>query len=172
MRFPKFMRLLAVASLAVTCVASHAVAKSSEGGGRIYNPEKLRTPKERVPKGRSMKRPSIPDPEERQPVRSSALIPNPSPSSRGGGGYQRNGKYFYETPRDIELKGARKSNRYNPTIPRPEPVGIERRAKPTTTTTSSSTTTSRSSSGSGGSSGVDYYNTGRATGGLGNFGDR
>src|SRR5258707_11968413 len=134
MRFAKFIRLLAVASFAVTCVASHALAKSSEGGGRIYNPEKLRIQKEPMPKGRSMKRPSIPDPEERQPVRSSALIPNPQPSSRGGGGYQRNGKYFYETPRDIELKGVRKSNRYSPPIPRPEPVGLEHRAKPTTTT--------------------------------------
>lgn len=172
MRFAKFLRLLAVASFAVTCVASYAVAKSSEGGGRVYNPSKLRTQRESVPRGRTMKRPSIPDPEERLPLRSTAVIPNPEPSSRGGSGYQRNGKYFYATPRDIELKRVKSRSGYNPTIPRPEP--LDHRTKPITPSSSSSTTTaaSRSSSGSGGSSGVDYYNTGRPTGGLGNFGDR
>src|SRR5260221_5437658 len=115
-----------------------------------------------------MKRPAIPEPEERLPLRSTAVIPNPEPSSPGGSGYQRNGKYFYATPRDIELKRVKSRSGYNPTIPRPEP--LEHQTKPTTSG-SSTTTASRRSSGSGGSSGVDYYNTRRATGGLRNLRD-
>lgn len=98
----------------------------SEGGGRIYKPSRLRTPREPRPPGRRMSRPPIPEPEQRQPLRPSALIPNPEPRSRGGSGYVRKGKYFYEMPRDIELKRLKNRRGYRPSIPRPEQMGTER----------------------------------------------
>jgi hypothetical protein len=85
--------------------------------------------------------------------------------SRGGAGYQRNGKYFYATPRDIELKRSAKADAgYKPTIPRPESGPLEHRPK-SITSSSSSKTTSTDNYG-------NDFSTGSATGSLGNFGDR
>lgn len=118
---------LAAATLALLC-AEPALAGSGEGG-RVGNPKRLRTQREPHPPGRKMSRPAIPDPEQRLPLRSSALIPNPEPSERGGSGYKRSGKYFYETPKDIELTRTKPGSGYKATVPRPEKLGTERRAK-------------------------------------------
>ena len=132
MKFSGTIRLLLVALLGVTFLLAHvdlAAAGGSDSGGRIGKPSRLRTPREPRAPGRKMSRPPIPEPEQRLPLRSRAIIPNPEPISRGGSGYTRKGKYFYETPKDIELTRNKPGSGYNPTIPRPEKLGTERRAK-------------------------------------------
>ncbi|HEY8514348.1 MAG TPA: hypothetical protein VIS07_02415 [Candidatus Binatia bacterium] len=131
MRFAKHS-LLALAALLAAAVAvppNDAEAGKYGEGGRIYKPSRLRTPREPRPPGRRLQRPQIPEPEQRIPLRSSAIIPNPEPNKRGGSGYVRKGKYFYETPKDIELKRLKGRSGYKPTVPRPEVLGTERRAK-------------------------------------------
>jgi hypothetical protein len=157
------VRLIAASLLVlVLSVAAPAAAKSgSDGGGRIGNPSRLRTQRESAAHGRQMKRPPIPDPEDRLPLRSTALIPNPEPSSRGGSGYQRNGKYFYATPRDIEMKRTKPGTGYNATIPRPETVGGERHQKSVKTYSSNGSTRSKGSD----------YSIGSSTGSLGKYED-
>jgi hypothetical protein len=126
---PRFLVLGAVSlALVVSCV-DVTFAGSTGEGGRVGNPKRLRAQREKPLGGRKMQRPAIPEPEQRLPLRSSALIPNPEPSKRGGSGYTRNGKYFYETPKDIELTRTKPGKGYNATIPRPEQLGTERRAK-------------------------------------------
>ena len=129
-RLLKIRALLVVLTAAafIAGTADVAPAGSSEGG-RIYNPKKLRAGPEPRPKGRKMSHPSIPEPEQRLPLRSRALIPNPEPISRGGSGYTRKGKYFYETPKQIELTRSKPGSGYRATVPRPEKLGTERRAK-------------------------------------------
>lgn len=129
-RLPNLRTVLIVLTAAafVAATADVAPAGSSEGG-RIYNPKKLRAGPEPRPKGRKMSHPSIPEPEQRLPLRSKAIIPNPEPISRGGSGYTRKGKYFYETPKQIELSRSKPGSGYNATVPRPEKLGTERRAK-------------------------------------------
>jgi len=123
------LALVAALALAVALPASEAFAGKNGEGGRVYNPSRLRTPREPRPPGRRMQRPPIPEPEQRLPLRSTAIIPNPEPNKRGGSGYQRNGKYFYETPKDIEMKRVKGNAGYRPSVPRPEVLGTERRAK-------------------------------------------
>lgn len=128
-----FLRRLLAATLLVgfagVSTAPAWARGGSESGGRIYRPSRLRTPREPRPPGRKMSRPPIPEPEQRQPLRSSALIPNPEPRSRGGSGYARKGKYFYELPREIELKRLKNRRGYRPSIPRPERIGTTRHGK-------------------------------------------
>ena len=115
-------------ALVVSCV-DVSLAGSTGEGGRVGNPKRLRTQREKPQGGRKMSRPPIPEPDQRKPLRSSALIPNPEPSQRGGSGYMRKGKYFYETPKDIELTRTKPGSGYRATVPRPEKLGTERRAK-------------------------------------------
>jgi hypothetical protein len=125
------LRVLLIALTATAFVAGSveiAPAGSSEGG-RVGNPKRLRAQREPRPKGRKMSRPSIPEPEQRIPLRSRALIPNPEPNTRGGSGFQRKGKYFYETPKDIELTRTKPGSGYRLSVPRPEQLGTQRRAK-------------------------------------------
>ena len=133
MKMPnKLLRVVILGAVSLALVipcAESAFAKSSSEGGRIGNPKRLRTQREKPPGGRKMQRPAIPEPEQRLPLRSTAVIPNPEPSKRGGSGYTRNGKYFYETPRDIELTRTKQGAGYRATVPRPEQLGTERRAK-------------------------------------------
>jgi len=129
---PSPLRLLVLALTATTFLAaasSVVEAASSSEGGRVGNPKRLRTQREKRPPGRKMSRPSIPEPEQRLPLRSKALIPNPEPNTRGGSGFTRKGKYFYETPKDIELTRSKPRSGYNASVPRPEKLGTERRAK-------------------------------------------
>jgi hypothetical protein len=126
---PTVLALVAAVAVTVATPARDAAAGKYGEGGRVYNPSRLRTPKEPKPPGRRMQRPPIPEPETRIPLRSSAIIPNPEPNKRGGSGYTRRGKYFYETPKDIELKRVKGRSGYRPTVPRPEVLGTERRAK-------------------------------------------
>jgi hypothetical protein len=102
MRWFSFRFILAAVAFVVAFGEPLAqLAYAAEGGsGRIKNPAKLR---EKAAKGRSIKAPPIPDPPRRQPVRASAKIPSPEPRARGGHGYQRRGKYFYEEPTPITL---------------------------------------------------------------------
>lgn len=128
-RLPRLL-VLAVCALAllVACV-DESLAGSTGEGGRVGNPKRLRAQREKPSGGRKMQRPAIPEPEQRLPLRSSAIIPNPEPSKRGGSGYSRKGKYFYETPKDIELTRTKPRSGYNVSVPRPEQLGTERRAK-------------------------------------------
>jgi len=57
------------------------------------------------------------------------VVPNPEPIKRGGSGYARKGEYFYETPKDMELTRTKNGAGYKATVPRPEKLGTERRAK-------------------------------------------
>ncbi|MBM4243175.1 MAG: hypothetical protein FJ148_05075 [Deltaproteobacteria bacterium] len=128
----RILRVLFTAAVSLALlVSSVEVSRSQSGGdgGRIYDPKRLRTQRERPLGGRTMSRPAVPEPDQRKPLRSSALIPDPGPSKRGGSGYTRKGKYFYETPKDIELTRSKPGAGYNATVPRPEQLGTERRAK-------------------------------------------
>lgn len=115
-------------ALVVSC-ADVSLAGSTGEGGRVGNAKRLRAQREKPPGGRKMQRPAIPEPEQRLQLRSSALIPNPEPSKRGGSGYARKGKYFYETPKEIELTRTKPGSGYKVSVPRPEQLGTERRAK-------------------------------------------
>jgi hypothetical protein len=126
---PRILVLGTVALALVVSCADVSSAGSSGEGGRVGNPKRLRAQRERPPGGRKMQRAPIPEPDQRLPLRSSALIPNPEPSKRGGSGYTRNGKYFYENPKDIELTRTKPGTGYKATVPRPEQLGTERRAK-------------------------------------------
>jgi hypothetical protein len=126
------LRIVVLALLALALVLPDAAtvwARGSSEGGRIGNPKRLRSQREPRPPGRKMSRPQIPEPEQRLPLRSTALIPNPEPSERGGSGYKRKGKYFYETPKDIELTRTKRGAGYRASVPRPEKLGTERRAR-------------------------------------------
>lgn len=128
----RLLRVLIPGTLALALVVSCADvshAGSTGEGGRVGNPKRLRAQREKSPGGRKMQRPPIPEPEQRLPLRSSAIIPSPEPSKRGGSGYTRNGKYFYETPKDIELTRTKPGSGYKVSVPRPEQLGTERRAK-------------------------------------------
>ncbi|MEW6273219.1 MAG: hypothetical protein AB1689_28400 [Thermodesulfobacteriota bacterium] len=131
MKLPRriVLALATAMALAIGAPPLDAFAGKSGEGGRVYRPSRLRTPREPRPPGRRMQRAPIPEPEQRIPLRSSALIPNPEPNKRGGSGYVRRGKYFYETPKDIELKRVKGRGGYRPAVPRPEVFGTERRAK-------------------------------------------
>jgi hypothetical protein len=125
------LRLLSLVALALALSLAHverAAAGSSEGG-RIYDPSRLRTQREPRPKGRKMSRPPIPEPEQRLPLRTTATVPNPDPISRGGSGYERKGKYFYETPKDMQMTRTKTGAGYKANVPRPEKLGTERRSK-------------------------------------------
>ncbi|MBY0275309.1 hypothetical protein K2Z84_08210 [Candidatus Binatia bacterium] len=124
----RLLRILIPGTVALALVVSCADVTHGEGG-RVGNPKRLRAQREKSPGGRKMQRPAIPEPEQRLPLRSSAVIPNPEPSKRGGSGYARNGKYFYETPKDIELTRTKAGSGYKVSVPRPEQLGTERRAK-------------------------------------------
>ena len=115
-------------ALVLSCVEVSSAGSTGEGG-RVGNPKRLRAQREKPLGGRKMSRPPIPEPDQRKTLRSSALIPNPEPSKRGGSGYARKGKYFYETPKDIELSRSKPGSGYRATVPRPEQLGTERRAK-------------------------------------------
>ena len=125
----RIVLLLALALALVLPEALSAMAASSSEGGRVGNPKRLRAQREPRPSGRKMSHPPVPEPEQRLPLKSSALIPNPEPSERGGSGYTRRGKYFYETPKDIELTRTKPGAGYKATVPRPEKLGTERRAR-------------------------------------------
>jgi hypothetical protein len=128
----RLLRSVLLAALALALVASCAEvshAGPTGEGGRVGNPKRLRAQREKPSGGRKMQRPAIPEPEQRLPLRSSAIIPSPEPSKRGGSGYTRNSKYFYETPKDIELTRTKPGSGYKVSVPRPEQLGTERRAK-------------------------------------------
>ena len=125
----RFALLFTLALALVLPEASPVSAGGSSEGGRVGNPKRLRAQREGRPPGRKMSRPPVPEPEQRVPLKSSALIPNPEPSERGGSGYARRGKYFYETPKAIELSRRKPGSGYKATVPRPEKLGTERRAR-------------------------------------------
>ena len=126
---PRVLVLGAVSLALVVSCADVSFAGSGGEGGRVGNPKRLRAQRENPQGGRKMQRPAIPEPDQRVPLRSSAIIPNPEPSKRGGSGYARNGKYFYEMPKEIELTRTKQGSGYKATVPRPEQLGTERRAK-------------------------------------------
>lgn len=97
-------------------------------GGRIHNPKRLRVKKESVAPGRRMRRPSVTVRRGRPLRRSFAVIPNPEPRRRGGSGFIRRGRYFYELPRPITAN--RRSwthHSYRPVIP--DPTSPRRRVR-------------------------------------------
>jgi hypothetical protein len=100
--------------------ANPDLASAGNGGGRVYNPKALRVKAESATKGRIMRRPN-PQVRDGQPLkRSYAIIPDPRPARRGGSGYVRKGKYFYETPKQITYSQRNWNTRnYKDTVPNP-----------------------------------------------------
>ena len=87
--------------LSLALIFGPAATTWANGGGRIGNPKNLRTRKTQKERGRIMRRPPIPEPRMKTPATYRATIPDPTPRHRGGGGYARRGKYFYEKPKPI-----------------------------------------------------------------------
>lgn len=113
--------LLAGALVTATALAaSPDLGWAANGGGRVYNPKALRVKAESATKGRIMRRPN-PQVRDGQPLkRSYAIIPDPRPARRGGSGYTRKGKYFYETPKQITFSQRNWNTRsYKDTVPNP-----------------------------------------------------
>jgi hypothetical protein len=94
--------------------------QSGEGTGRVYDPSRLRTKKTGPAPGRVLRNPPIPEPENPRQLRSTAKIPSPEPRGRGGSGYARRGKYFYEIPEPPELTRTAPNARLKASIPNPE----------------------------------------------------
>ena len=91
---------LIVWSLAIAFMMA-PVASLAAGGGRVGDPKNLRVKKTQKERGRIMRRPPIPDPRPKQPATLRAAIPDPTARPRGGKGYNRRGRYFYEKPKPI-----------------------------------------------------------------------
>lgn len=93
------------------------------GGGRIYNPKRLRTRAEAPARGRILKDPRKAPESPRQPARRRAIIPNPEPNARGGSGYVKRGNMYYEKPAQIRVGGNPKRRVERVTIPHPNAKG-------------------------------------------------
>lgn len=111
----------AVLFLAATVVATVPEDGFAQGnrGGRIYNPKRLRPRPERASRGRILRDPRKAPTTPRQPARRRALIPNPEPQERGGSGYTKRGKYYYQDPKPIRAGGNSKRRVDRITIPHP-----------------------------------------------------
>ncbi len=82
-------------------LAMPVAALADSGGGRSGNANRLRPKADSAPVGRTMRRPTMPEPKMRSPWRLQAAIPDPSPHKRGGKGLERRGRYFDETMPEI-----------------------------------------------------------------------
>lgn len=110
----KPLKLLAIFMAAVFLAAPAAALAGS--GGRVGNPKNLRPKKTQQERGRRMRRAPIPEPKMKQPATNRALIPDPTPKKRGGSGYTRRGRYFYQNAKPIYAKRG-KSKRMMPPDP-------------------------------------------------------
>ena len=113
------LRRSVITVLVVAMIGAVLPSGQAFADGRVHNPKRLRTKKEPVSPGRTIKQPKAQIPDARPLMRSTAMIPNPEPRSHGGSGYERNGKYFYEQPKPIALRPPSVGNRYRETIPNP-----------------------------------------------------
>ena len=101
------VKLLLLSSALVLAPMADAVAGGR--GGRIYNPKRLRPKAEPPARGRTMRDPRKAPSAPRQPARATAIIPNPEPRNRGGSGYVKRGKYYYEKPGQIRATSGRRN---------------------------------------------------------------
>lgn len=109
--------MFAAATLIVT-LPDDATAQGNRGG-RIYNPKRLRSRAERPSRGRILRDPRRAPTQPRQPARRRALIPNPEPQIKGGSGYTKRGKYYYQDPKPIRAGGNTKRRVERVKIPHP-----------------------------------------------------
>ncbi len=86
---------------------------------RIYNPKRLRSRAEPASRGRVTRDPRKAPTQPRQPARRRALIPNPEPRYKGGSGYTKRGKYYYQDPKQIRAGGNPKRRVERVKIPHP-----------------------------------------------------
>lgn len=105
--------------LLLASVPQIANAQRSGGGGRIYNPKRLRPRAEPAARGRVLRDPRKAPTNPRQPARRRALIPNPEKRIKGGSGYTRRGKYYYQDPKQIRAGGSTKRRVERIKIPHP-----------------------------------------------------
>jgi hypothetical protein len=114
------LALVTVVFAATSLAAFPDLGWAGNSGGRVYNPKALRPKASKADKGRYMRRPS-PQVRDGAPLkRSYAVIPDPRPARRGGSGYLRKGKYFYETPKEITMSQRNWNSRsYKDTVPNP-----------------------------------------------------
>ncbi|MEO2168511.1 MAG: hypothetical protein ABGY42_10405 [bacterium] len=89
--------------MAAAFLAAPAVALAGSGG-RVGNPKNLRPKRPQKERGRRMRRPPIPEPRMKQPATNRAIIPDPTARKRGGSGYTRRGRYYYQNPKPIYAK--------------------------------------------------------------------
>ncbi len=102
--------------LFIASVPQQAVAA---GGGRVYNPKRLRPRAEPASRGRVLRDPRKAPSNPRQPARRRALIPNPEARKKGGSGYSKRGKYYYQDPKQIRAGGNSKRRVERVKIPHP-----------------------------------------------------
>lgn len=118
---------LFVLSLVVAAFPEPAAAQSGRtgsraggrAGGRIYNPKRLRTRADNPLRGRILRDPRKAPSTPRQPARRRALIPNPEPQLKGGSGYTKRGRYYYQDPKPIRAGGNTKRRIERVKIPHP-----------------------------------------------------
>jgi hypothetical protein len=88
--------------------------------GRVFNPKRLRVKADQASRGRTLKDVRVPSPDPRQPLKPRAEIPNPEPRRRGGSGYARKGRYFYQKPKPIRAAGSKRGSVERVNIPPPD----------------------------------------------------
>jgi hypothetical protein len=102
---------------ACAAFASPASAKESarRGSDAITMSSRHLPKRDRAPTGRTMHRPAIPDPPQREALRAYAPVPDPSPQLHAvaGGRSVRIGAYFYRRPVPVVLA--------------PRSIGVQRR---------------------------------------------
>lgn len=117
---PLLASLLIATAVTLLTPPEPALAFPGRATGRIYDPARERSGRDKAPTGRYMKAPPIPDPEDRQPFHSTAEVPDPTPRLRGGRGLERKGRYFYEKPNQPQLTRQTESRGIDTKIPSPE----------------------------------------------------
>lgn len=113
------MAVLFGASLFAAALPEPAQAQNGRAVGRIYNPKRLRTRADNPLRGRILRDPRKAPSSPRQPARRRALIPNPEPRAKGGTGYTKRGRYYYQDPKPIRAGGNTKRRVERVKIPHP-----------------------------------------------------
>lgn len=101
----------------------------NDNSGRIHDPTRLRTPATGKAPGRFLHRPDVPEPEMPRSLRSSAVVPDPTPNLRGGTGFERRGKFFYRQADPPALTRRLGRNDYRALIPSPDQERVTRSSR-------------------------------------------
>jgi len=94
-------------------------ADAQTRGGRIHNPKRLRARATTPRRGRIIRDPRKAPTTPRKPGRRHAIIPNPEKHAKGGSGYTKRGKYYYQKPGQIRVGGNPKRHVERVKIPHP-----------------------------------------------------